>query len=146
MKGAPLPSDRPLVYPSGFSGFIVPEYDPGVSQQNPPTATLTKLLLKPGAVYELKTPTALSYPIAKPEAANGGRMMGFGQPWPEGTPAVTSLSGPPVEAFVTWHLHTANGAEYSKKDGQRTWPTRGGWSGILETAPAKMSLQAAPVH
>jgi len=142
LKGAPLPSERPLVYPSGFSGVIRPEYDPGVSQQNPPTATLTKLLLKPGAVFELKTLTALSYSIGKPEAANGRRMRGFGQPWPEGTPAVTSITGPPTEALVTWHLHTANGAEYAKEDGHRTWPARGGWSGILKTAPTKVSLRA----
>jgi hypothetical protein len=139
LKGVPLSSARPIVYPNGFSGFIAPVYDPGISRQHPPLATLTKLLLEPGAVHELQTPTALAY--AKDKKAQRQRTTGR---WPEGTPAVTTITGPPTGALVTWHLHTANGAEYSQDLEKRTWPARGGWSGILETAPTKVTLQAQP--
>jgi hypothetical protein len=139
LKGISLPSERPIVHPNGFSGFIAPVYDPGIARQNPPLATLTRILLKPGAVHELETLTGLAY--ATDEEA--GRSMTMGR-WPEGTPAVTTITGPPTNALVTWHLHTANGAEYSKDLKRRTWPARGGWSGILTTAPGKVSLQSRP--
>ena len=46
-----------------------------------------------------------------------------------------------AEALVTWHLETANGAEYSKDLKHRLWPTKGGWSGPLRTASIRIALQ-----
>ncbi|MDG1071659.1 MAG: hypothetical protein P8P32_08610 [Akkermansiaceae bacterium] len=46
-------------------------------------------------------------------------------------------------ALIIWRLHTANGAEHSKDLKSRTQPPKGGWAGILETAPLKISLRAA---
>ncbi|MEJ6581027.1 MAG: hypothetical protein QNL33_16035 [Akkermansiaceae bacterium] len=64
----------------------------------------------------------------------------------EGTdekPARTIITSPPTETLITWRLHTANEAEDSDDPTSRTWPAKGGWTGILETAPLKISLDAA---
>jgi len=134
--GNKLDSIRPLIFPSGFSSVIVPEYNPGQSTQNPPTATLAKVLLKPGAVLELSTATALSFHTPSKPAE---RYVGITPA--EGKPAVTYINSKPTTAMVTWHLHTANGAIYSQDLKRRLWPAQGSWSGLLRTAPTRVKLK-----
>lgn len=134
--GNKLNSIRPLIFPSAFSSVIVPEYNPGQSTQNPPTATLAKVLLKPGAVLELSTATALSFHTPGKPAE---RYIGITPA--EGKPAVTYINSKPTTAMVTWHLHTANGAIYSQDLKRRLWPAQGSWSGLLRTAPIRVQLE-----
>jgi hypothetical protein len=129
------------VYPVAFSGFLAPEIDPGTLQQSPPLTTLTKLRLKPGAIYRLKTGTHLGYAMEnrqRPLPPAVAIAIGPNQDLQE--PARTTLIHKPVEALVTWHLHTTNGTAWDLKAEERTWPAKGGWSGILETAPIKVTL------
>lgn len=130
-----VPSIRPLVYPTFFASVIMPEINPGQNTQRPPTATLKMILLRPGAAFELTTPTALSY--HSPENANESykRMT----PTKE-QPAVTHINSKPGDVVVTWHLHTANGASHSYDLKRRLWPARGSWSGLLTTAPVQITL------
>lgn len=132
--GNRLTAIRPYIYPSAFSSVITPELNPGQSARQPPTATLQKILLKPGAVLELDTRTALSF--HQPERETGP----FHTSPDEGQPAVTHISAEPTVARVTWHLHTANGAAYSQDLKRRIWPAKGAWSGILTTAPTVVQL------
>jgi len=134
--GSKLESIRPLIFPSAFSSVIVPEYNPGQNTQNPPTATLAKVLLKPGAVLELRTATALSFHTPGTPAE---RYVGITPA--EGKPAVTYVNSKPTTAMVTWHLHTANGTIYSQDLKRRLWPAQGSWSGLLRTAPIRVQLK-----
>jgi hypothetical protein len=136
LDGNELGTIRPLVYPSGFGSVIVPEYNPGQSTQSPPTATLAKVLLKSGAVLELSTGTALSFHTRNTPTTS----FFFGSGPEDGKPAVTHIKSKPALALVTWHLHTANGAIYSRDLKRRLWPARGSWSGLLRTAPVRVHL------
>jgi|GEM_PF-4780645 len=48
-------------------------------------------------------------------------------------------------ALITWRPDTANGSENSKDLNSRTWPAKGGWTGILENAPLKVFLRAIKI-
>ena len=134
--GKDVPRIRPLVYPMGFASIIVPEYNPGQMTQSPPTATLEKVLLRPGAVLELSTPTAMSFNLPQNKDRSYRGMS------PEkGQPAVTHFNTLPGTVSVTWHLHAANGAIHTPDLKRRLWPARGSWSGLLTTAPQKVQLQ-----
>lgn len=140
-KGANLKMAHSLIYPQGDSSVVRPEINPGESTQSPPLTTLTKILLKPSAVFELKTKTALKLnrwgdKIEHPFAL--GLILEIDEP------AVTTINARPTDALLVWHLHTANGAMYTPDLKRRLWPARGGWSGLLRTAPTKVSLRAAP--
>lgn len=136
IDGKDVPRTRPLVYPMGFASVIIPEYNPGQSTQSPPTATLEKILLRPGAFLELNTPTAISFNLPKNKDRSYRGMS------PEkGQSAVTHLNTLPGEVSVTWHLHTGNGAIHTSDLKRRLWPARGAWSGILTTGPQKILLQ-----
>jgi hypothetical protein len=134
-EGNRLTTVRPYVYPGAFSSVTTPELNPGQSTQIPPTATLQKVLLKPGAVLELATKTGLSFHLH--ERGTGSH---FGLTREYGGRAVTHISARPTTAQVTWHLHAANGAAYSKDLKRRLWPAKGSWSGILTTAPTEIHL------
>ncbi|MFP6674742.1 MAG: hypothetical protein VB878_06665 [Pirellulaceae bacterium] len=138
-KGAKLNMTHASIYPEHFTGVVRPEVNPGESAQSPPLTTLTKILLKPGAVFELKTKTALKLNRASDKIDLQfalGPVLGVDEP------AVTTIYAQPTEAILVWNLHTANGAIYSPDLERRLWPARGGWSGLLRTAPAKVSLRA----
>jgi hypothetical protein len=137
-KGNTLNVDRPYVYPTFFSGGLIPEVNPGQTTCHPPLATLTKLCLQPGAVFELQTRTSLSYQAEKNPSKRRG--IGFEDVGTVEKSAKSIINATPTEALVTWRLHTTNGAEHSKDLKSRLWPARGGWTGILETAPLKVAL------
>ena len=123
VHGAKLTTARPLVYPMGFASAIYPELNPGQNTSNPPLTTLTKILLRPGASMELKTKTALRLnradePLQQP--------FQLGHAEDSGQAGVTIINSKATEAFVTWHLHTANGAIHSKDLRRRLWPAKGG--------------------
>lgn len=135
--GNQLTAIRPYAHRGGgFSGGFLPEVNPGQSTQSPPTATLQKVILKPGAVLELATKAGLSFHLRE---RGIGSFLGLAQE--DGKPAVTHISAKPTTARVTWHLHTANGAANSKDLKRRLWPAKGSWSGILTTAPTEINLQ-----
>ena len=135
-EGDRLLSFRPLIFPSAFASVIAPELNPGQTGQQPPTATLLKILLRPQAVLQLAPKTGLCFHL--PDKPTGPFHT---SPRDNETPAVTHISAVPTTAWVTWHLHTANGAIYSSDARQRLWPARGSWSGILTTAPVKIQLR-----
>lgn len=135
VDGNKLESMRPLVYPNFFASVITAELNPGQVTQYPPTATLAKILLKPGAVFELSTKTALHFHTP------GQPVEYIGITPPDGKPAVTYIKTKPTAAWVTWHLHTANGAIHSPDLKRRLWPAKGGWSGLLRTAPVRINLK-----
>ena len=138
-KGDSLRSERPFVVPPGFASGISPEYYPNQFTTNPPTTTLTKIILKPGAVYELKTITALCY---NPPLDDGlGRPLNWNPKIDE--PAVTFVRTAPTKALVTWQLQTANGSIHSEDLSKQLWPAKGGWTGVLTTAPTMVTLKAS---
>ena len=140
-EGDKLKVEHPHVYPTFFSSVIRPEINPGQTSCHPPLATLTKLRIQSNAVYELKTQTVLTF--QSKENASRTRPNGFEPVGTAEQPAENVITSAPTEALVTWRLHTANGAEHSKDLKSRTWPAKGGWTGILETALLKVSLSAA---
>ncbi|NNE91192.1 MAG: hypothetical protein HKN23_06055 [Verrucomicrobiales bacterium] len=136
-EGESLKVENELVYPMGFSGAIRPEIDPGLTAQRPATANLIRLKLEPGAIWEVKTKSALHY--FKNDELRPEQTMQFGQR-PKAQPAFATIFGDPTEALVTWELHTANGAEYADDLKSRIWPAKNGWSGLLHTAPVSVKL------
>jgi beta-lactamase regulating signal transducer with metallopeptidase domain len=134
-QGKPLNSVRPMVYPMGFSGAIYPELNPGQVTSSPPVATLQKVLLKPGAVWEVSTKTSLGFNTKQAAQHTFGS-----SPNNKNAAAVTTIAGKPTTAKVTWHLHTANGAIHNKDLTKRTWPAKGSWVGILRTAATPITL------
>gem|GEM_PF-2641311 len=131
-QGNKLQSIRPWVYPTFFGSGIGPELNPGQSTRSPPVATLSLVLLKPGAVLELTTKTALSFHAPDSPAVSLSPV--------DDKQAVTQIKSKPTTALITWHLHAANGAIHSKDLKRRLWPAKGGWSGILTTAPVAVKL------
>ena len=141
-EGTRLEVERALVYPNFFSSALRPETNPGQMTSNPPLATLQKLKLEPGAVFELETKTTLRF--MKPGTPRGEVPFAMGQP-PAGEaakPALSTILAEPGEAVVTWRLHSANGAQYSPDLKRRLWPAKDGWSGLLETAAVKVRLKS----
>lgn len=134
--GNQLKSIRPYVYPGAFASVIMPELNPGQMTQSPPTATLQRVLLKPGALLQLETKTSLSFHL--PERKTGRFFVSMQD---DGKPAVTHISAKPTPARVTWHMHAANGTAYSGDLKRRLWPAKGSWSGILTTAPTEIHLR-----
>lgn len=133
--GNQLERMRPLVYPNFFASVITAELNPGQTTQYPPTATLAKIRLNPRAILELSTKTALHFHTPEQPVDYVGITP------PAGKPAVTYIKTKSTTAWVTWHLHTANGAIHSKDLKRRLWPAKGGWSGLLRTAPLRVNLQ-----
>ena len=141
-EGIELEARHDPVWTGGYFGNAIMEYNPGEQPMHPPCTTLTKLELAPGAIWIVKTKAALSYdhparPRKVEEALTGGPDSD-----PE-NPDITKLETEVKEAVITWHLHTANGSAYSKDLRKQLWPAKGGWTGLLETAPQKVKLQSA---
>ena len=113
------------------------DVNPGESAQQPPAAVLKKLRLKPGAIYELTTPVGLAWHLPEDKS----RPTSFTK-----TDPATRLEGVAGVVTVTWHLHTTNGTEWSKDLKSRHWPARGGWSGVLSTAPQRVQLRDEAVR
>jgi hypothetical protein len=84
----------------------------------------------------LKTKTALSFNVFDNKSQS---FIGSNQHSDE--PAVTDIKSKPTTAHVTWHIHAANGAIYSKDLKQRLWPAQGSWVGLLKTAPVPVQLR-----
>jgi hypothetical protein len=88
----------------------------------------------------LKTPNAIAFAKEGGEPVRRAEEMKFGTA-KDGKPAVTTITAPPIKAMVRWHLHTTNGVARNLENGQRTWPAKGGWSGVLTTGVLGVSLE-----
>ena len=138
-EGNKLRINRDAVYGFLISSSRRPEAYPGQSKGGAPFTSFTGLLLKPGAIWELKTHTALA--VYTGHNANED-LRGGAKRIPR-EPGTNFVETQPIEAVVTWHLHSANGAEYTADWKRPLWPAKGGWSGVLRTAPVTVALRAA---
>jgi hypothetical protein len=96
------------------------------------------LVLKAGAVYELKTKTGLRFDSSgKP--VPGALVFG---PKKADETLITTINSKPAQVRITCRLHTANGAIHNRQSTKRLWPARGDWSGLLTTASTRVELKS----
>ena len=138
-KGAIIDIENELIYPSAFSSVIHSETDPGLATQKPATANLIRLKLEPKAIWELETKAKLHH-FESDESHPRKEAKFIGRRNKNNDAIATIKVKNTTEALVTWELHTANGAEYSEDLKSRIWPAKGGWSGLLHTAPTEVKL------
>jgi hypothetical protein len=124
-----------------------PEVDPGQTPTSPAMVKLRKILLQPGAIYEAPSPGAVRWllPVSAKDKSTTKTKVDPDNP---DSPIFATISGTSSnlsegrhEAVISWHLHCTNGTGWDEDLRKHFWPAKGGWSGVLETGPLRVTLK-----
>jgi hypothetical protein len=124
-----------------------PEVNPGQTPMRPAMVNLKKILLQPGAIYEAPSPGTVRWLLSQRAKGTNKTKTEAGPDNPAARIFATisgtssNLSGGRHEAVISWHLHCTNGTEWAEDLRKPLWPAKGGWSGVLETAPLRVTLE-----